>query len=213
ANGSLDELPLNLHRFGVGYVLGIEGGGQVDDFTRVTQTDGGEQFDLASFESQINVLRGTKHAAFALGARLGLGQVIETENHVLRGNGERQTMRGRKNVTRAEHEHRGFHLRFRGKRDVHGHLVAVEVCVEGGADERVNADGLAFDEHGFEGLDAETVQGRGAIQEHRMFADDIFEDVPNNGFLLLDHFLGLLDGGAVTLRFQLVINEGLEKFQ
>src|SRR6266446_1871507 len=46
-----------------------------------------------------------------------------------------------------------------------------------------------------------------------MFADDVFEDVPNDGFLLLDHFLGLLDGGAMALSFELVIDEGLEELK
>jgi hypothetical protein len=41
---------------------------------------------------------------------------------------------------------------------VHGHLVAVEVRVERGTDERVELDGLALDELRFERLDAETVQ-------------------------------------------------------
>ena len=47
------------------------------------------------------------------------------------------------------------------QRHVHGHLVAVEVCVEGGAHERVQLDGLALDEHRLEGLDAQTVQRGG----------------------------------------------------
>src|SRR5713226_6816746 len=46
-----------------------------------------------------------------------------------------------------------------------------------------------------------------------MFADDVFQDVPHDGFLLLDHFLGLLDGGAMALGFELVINEGLEELE
>jgi len=46
-----------------------------------------------------------------------------------------------------------------------------------------------------------------------MFADDVFQDVPNYGFLLLDHFLGLLDGGAVALGFELVIDERLEELK
>ena len=96
---------------------------------------------------------------------------------------------------------------------MHGHLVAVKVRVERGADERVDANGLAFDEHRFERLDAEAVQRRSAVEQHGMLADDVFENVPNDGFLLLDHFLGLLDGGAVTLRFELVIDERLEKLE
>src|ERR1700719_286930 len=46
-----------------------------------------------------------------------------------------------------------------------------------------------------------------------MFANNVFENVPDNRLLLLDHFLGLLDGGAVTLRFKLVINERLEELE
>ena len=38
------------------------------------------------------------------------------------------------------------------------HLVTVEVGVEGRADQRVQLDGLALDQHRLERLDAETVQ-------------------------------------------------------
>jgi hypothetical protein len=47
---------------------------------------------------------------------------------------------------------------------VHGHLVAVEVGVEGGADQRVELDRLALDQHRLEGLDAEAVQRRRAVR-------------------------------------------------
>src|SRR5256885_598955 len=46
-----------------------------------------------------------------------------------------------------------------------------------------------------------------------MLTNDVFENVPHDGFLLLDHFLGLLDGGAVALRFELVIDERLEELE
>ena len=54
-----------------------------------------------------------------------------------------------------------------GERDVDGHLVAVEVRVEGRADERVNLDRLALDEHRLEGLDAQAVERRRAVEQHR----------------------------------------------
>src|SRR6267143_1522798 len=57
------------------------------------------------------------------------------------------------------------------------------------------------------------MQGRSAVEQHRMFANHFFEDVPNDGVLLLDHFLGLLDRRAVSLRFQTVVDEGLEQFE
>ena len=70
-----------------------------------------------------------------------------------------------------------------------GHLVAVEVGVERRADERVQLDGLALDEHRLERLDAEAVERRRAVQENRVLADDLFEDVPDLGTLLLHHLL------------------------
>ena len=76
------------------------------------------------------------------------------------------------------------------QRHVHGHLVAVEVGVERRADERVQLDGLALDEDRLERLDAEAVQRRSAVQEHRVLLDHVLEDVPDLGALLLDHLLG-----------------------
>src|SRR5258708_2246098 len=57
------------------------------------------------------------------------------------------------------------------------------------------------------------MQRGSAVQHDRMFTDNIFQDVPDDRLLLLDHFLGLLDGCAVALRFELVIDERLEQFQ
>ncbi len=76
---------------------------------------------------------------------------------------------------------------------MHGHLVAVEVRVERVADERVDLDRLALDEHRLEGLDAQTVQRGRAVQEHRVLVDDLFEDVPDLRDHRVDHLLGRLD--------------------
>ena len=94
-----------------------------------------------------------------------------------------------------------------------GHLVAVEVGVEGGADQRVNLDGLAFDQHRLERLNAEAVQRGSAVQQDRMILDDFFENVPNHRVLLLDQFLGLLDGGAMAALLEAVIDERLEQLE
>ena len=72
---------------------------------------------------------------------------------------------------------------------------------------------LAFHQHGLKGLDAETVKRGGAVEQDRMVADDLFEDVPNDRVLLFDQFLRLLDGGAVAALFQAVIDERLEEFK
>src|ERR1700733_5777106 len=96
---------------------------------------------------------------------------------------------------------------------MHGHLVAVEVRVERRADQRMNADRLALDQHRLEGLDSQTVKRGSAVQQHRMLADHVLENVPNRCFLGLDQFLGLLDRGAVSGGFQAMINERLEQLE
>jgi hypothetical protein len=48
---------------------------------------------------------------------------------------------------------------------MHGHLVAVEVRVVGGADQGVQLDGLAFHQQGLKGLDAQAVQGGRAVEQ------------------------------------------------
>jgi hypothetical protein len=141
------------------------------------------------------------------------GRVVKPEHDVLRRVDDRLAVGGREDVVRAHHEHAGFHLRLDRERHVHGHLVAVEVRVERGADERVQLDGLAFDENGLERLDAESVQRRRSVQHDRVLADDLFEDVPNLGTLLLDHLLGALDGVDVPALFELVVDERLEELE
>src|ERR1035441_9267236 len=46
-----------------------------------------------------------------------------------------------------------------------------------------------------------------------MLADHFFENVPNDRVLLLDHFLGLLDGGAVALGFEAMIDKGFKELE
>ena len=85
-----------------------------------------------------------------------------------------------------EHQRAGLDLRLGRERDVNGHLVAVEIGVEGGADQRMDAQRLAVHEHGLEGLDAQAVERRRAVQQDRVVLDDLLEDVPNDRILLLD---------------------------
>src|SRR5690242_12560474 len=46
-----------------------------------------------------------------------------------------------------------------------------------------------------------------------MLANHVFENVPNHGLLLLHHFLRLLDGGAMALSFELVVDERFEQLE
>src|SRR5579863_3656146 len=77
----------------------------------------------------------------------------------------------------------------------------------------MNFDGFALYQHRLKCLNAKAVQRRSTVQQHRMIFDDLFQDVPNDGLLLLHHFFGLLDGGDVAGLFEPVINEGLEQLE
>ena len=93
------------------------------------------------------------------------------------------------------------------------HLVTIEVGVISRADQGVKLNSLALDQDGFEGLDAETVQGRGPVQHYGMLFDDILEDIPNLGLYPLYLLLGALDVLGLALGNELLHNEGLEKLK
>src|SRR5215211_2822563 len=140
------------------------------------------------------VVRGAKRLDLGLVEVLwAVGDVVESEHHVLRGNGDREPVGGQQYVLRGEHEDAGLGLRRGTQGHVHRHLVAVEVRVEGGTDEWVDLDGLALHEHGLERLDAEAVERRRAVQEHRVLLDDVLQDVPDFRTQPLHHLLGAPD--------------------
>ena len=64
---------------------------------------------------------------------------------------------------------------------MHGHLVAVEVGAEGLTHQRVDLDGVAFDELRHERLDTQAVERGRAVEQDRVVLDDLFEDVPHLG--------------------------------
>ena len=93
---------------------------------------------------------------------------------------------------------------------MHGHLVAVEVCVESCADKGVNLDSLAFDQDRLERLNAKSVKRWSAIQENRMFTNHFFQNIPDDRLLTLYHLARLLNGRSVLLLLKLVVDERLE---
>ena len=209
----LMTLLLDVLHLGVLHALVVARDGQVDQLAADPHADRRQRLELARFQREHDVVRVAERAALALGARLGLGQVVAPEHDVLRRNRDRLAARRRQDVVRGHHQDRCLDLRFRRERDVDGHLVAVEVGVERGADERMDPDRLALDEHRLERLDAEAMQRRRAVQKDGMLADDFLEDVPHFRPLLLDHLLRLLDRGDETALFELVVDERLEQLE
>ena len=141
------------------------------------------------------------------------GQVVAAQDHVLRRRHHRRPVGGREEVRRREHHLAGLVLGGLAERHVHGHLVAVEVGVEGEADERVDLDRRALDELGHERLDAQAVQRGRAVEQHGMVLDDVLEDVPDDLLDALHEPLGALDVVRVALLDQLAHDEGLEQLE
>ena len=110
-------------------------------------------------------------------------------------------------------EHARLGLRLGRQRQVHRHLVAVEVRVERLADQRVQLDRLALDQLRLEGLDAEAVQRGRPVEQHRVLGDDLLQHVPHLRAAALDHALGGLDVLRVVEVDQPLHDERLEQLQ
>src|SRR5690606_25675279 len=171
------------------------------------------KLDLAGVERHDRLGLGRERQALAARTLLELRQVVQTDDHVLRGHGHRTAVRRLEDVVAREHEDAGLGLRLSAQGQVDGHLVAVEVRVERGAHERVQVDGLALDELRLERLDAQTVQGGRTVEQDRVLADDLLEDVPHLGTAALDHALGRLDVLRVVELHEALHDEGLEELE
>src|SRR5262249_35439937 len=71
----------------------------------------------------------------------------------------------------------------------HCHLIAVEVSIVSGANERVNPNGFTLDQLRFKRLNREAVQSRSTVQEHRMAPGHFVENVPDFRRLAVNHLL------------------------
>ena len=107
------------------------------------------------------------HALCALlgGAYTDHGQIVGAEDHVLRRNSDRVAVLRTEEVIRGEHEYACLGLSLGGQRQVDSHLVAVEVGIVSGADQRVQTQRAALNENRLESLNAETVQRRRTVEE------------------------------------------------
>ena len=179
AGGGLDHLGALA---GVLLVLGQadeDGGMHVDDLFVI-----GDDYFLGAVELE----------AVALCTGTLLGDVVQTQHHILGGNGNRRTVGRIQDVVRAQHQELCLHDGGIAQRQVDGHLVTVEVRIECGTGERMQLDGLALNHARLESLDTQTVQGRCTVQEHRMAFHHVFQDVPDNGIPAVHNLLGALYG-------------------
>src|SRR3989344_3494278 len=103
---------------------------------------------------------------------------IAPKHHVLFRTDDRITRRRFEEVCGGDHERARFFLRLIGEGNVQSHLVSVEVCVERGADKRMELDCEPFDEDRLEGLNAEAMERGSAVEEDVLVFDHVLQDVP-----------------------------------
>ena len=94
---------------------------------------------------------------------------------------------------------------------MYGHLVAVKVRIEGRTHQRMELDRLALYKDRLKGLNAETVQRRRTVEHHRMFLDDLLQNIPDLTLLLFHHLFGALDIVREAVFHQFLHDKGLEK--
>ena len=92
----------------------------------------------------------------------------------MRRHDNRFAVGGAENIVRRHHKHACFELGLQRQRHVHRHLIAVKVGVKRGTDQRMQLNGLAFDQHRFECLDTQAMQCGCPVQHYWMFADHLF---------------------------------------
>jgi len=140
-------------------------------------------------------------------------QVVEAQDDILRRHDDWLAVGRRQDVVGRHHQYAAFQLGLKAQRHVDSHLVAIEVSVERGANQRVKLDRLAFNQFWFEGLDTEAVQRRRAVEQDRVLADHLVEDVPHFRLFFLNQLLGSLDRSGQAFRVETRIDERLEQFE
>ena len=176
--------------------------------------DWGVHLHLAEFVGEQGL--GLVREAASLLARLNgalLRQVEAAEHHVLCWGDDWRAVRWRKKIVGGEHQLARLLLCRLREWHVYGHLVAVEVGVERRADERMDADCGALNEHRHEGLDAEAVQCWGAVQQDRVVLDHVGEHIPDGVRCALGEALGALDVVGMAKLNKLSHHERLEEFE
>ena len=195
--------------------------GAVDDLGNPLFTDvlGDADFDfcmngnvafLISHEGFVDI---AKDLALALFAVLFHGQVVGTQYHILCRHSNRTAVRRLQQVVGSQHQEAGFCLCFRRQRQVHSHLVAVEVGVECRAYQRVQLQSTTLYQNRFERLNTQTVQGRSTVQQNGVVMNDIFQSVPYFRRSTVYHFSGTLDVGDDLGVYQTLQDKRLEQFQ
>ena len=124
--------------------------------------------------------------------------VVQAQYNVLRRYDDGITRCRRQNIVCRHHQSARFELSFQRQRYVNRHLIAVEVGVVSSTNQWVQLNRLTFDKHWLKRLNTKTVQRWRSVQKNRVLTNHLSQDIPNLGWLTLDHLLGSFNGTCKT---------------
>ena len=177
------------------------------------QFDLGVQRNVAEVVRERHFIQRAENLALAFRAFLVHSEIVDAEHHVFGRLDNGFARRGLEQVMAGEHQAARLFFRRFGQRNVNRHLIAVKVGIERRADERVNLNRAAFNENHFESLNAQAVESRRAVEEHRMIFDDLFQDIPYLGARPIHQAFGAFDIVRVVVLDELAHDERFEQFK
>ena len=93
------------------------------------------------------------------------------------------------------------------------HLIAIKVSVECSAHQGVNLDCFSFYQDRLKCLNAEAVEGRGAVEKYWVFLYNFFQDVPDFRSATFNHAFRGLDVWRKVKVIQALHNKWFEQLQ
>ncbi len=153
-----------------------------------------------------------KELAFAQYTRPLLGKVVDAQHHILGRHCHRPAVRGLQQIVGRQQQEAALCLSLHGQRQMHCHLVAVKVRIEGRTYQRMQLDGLALHQYGLKSLYAQPVQSRSAVQHHGMLLDYLFQHIEHLGVHSFHQLFGVLDILTDALGHQFLHHKGFEQF-
>ena len=92
-------------------------------------------------------------------------------------------------------------------------MVTVEIRIISGTDQRMDSDGVPFDQLRLKSLNGQTVKGRSTVQKNRMLAGHFIQRIPYDRLFSLDHLFGGAHGVDLTQFLQTADDERFEENQ
>ncbi|MBA7666521.1 hypothetical protein ES703_74602 [subsurface metagenome] len=96
---------------------------------------------------------------------------------------------------------------------MHRHLVAVEVSIEPPAGQRMQHNGVTFDQYRLKGLNAHSMEGRRTVEQDRMLMNNFFEDIPDLFVTSFNHSLSAFNCIGQATLFKFANNKRLIQLQ